>query len=112
MITVRSTPSGFGDPHVEIDDKGYHYVIWERGSEHERRTTEELDELLYWLMSDIIFQMASEFELDHRVLDQDFRRLLFKAQLTLLKKINADFYERGKEEINEILIDAPYDDPE
>ena len=112
MLTVRSTPSGFGDPHVEIDNKGSHYVIWERGREHERRTTEELDELLYWLMKDIVFRMASDYELHHRIPNQDFRRLLFNTKLNLLKRINADFYNRGKDEIDKILIDAPYNDTE
>jgi hypothetical protein len=107
-MTVRSSATGFGDPHIEIDDRGYHYIIRERGREHERRTTEEFDELLYWLMADITFQIAVDYELHHRVPNQDFRRLLFETQLNLLKKINADFHKRRKEEINEFLIDAPY----
>ena len=110
LITVRSTPTQFGDPHIEIDERGYHYVNWERGIEHERRTTEELDELLYWLMADITHNMASDYELNHRVPKQDFRRLLFETQLNLLKKINADFHNRMEEEINEILINNPYQD--
>lgn len=111
-MTIRSTTTGFGDPHIEIDDGGYHYVIWERGTEHERRTTEELDELLYWLMDNITFQMALEYELHHRVPNQDFRRLLFETQLKLLNRINSDFHKRKEEEINIILIDTPYNDIE
>ena len=110
MMTIRSTPSGFGEPHVEIDDKGYHYVVCERGNENERRTTEDLHELLYWLMNGITFTMACDFELQHRVPKQDFRRLLFKTQLDLLKRIDVDFYKREEAEIKEILLENPYDD--
>ncbi|MFX0181911.1 MAG: Imm63 family immunity protein [Candidatus Hodarchaeota archaeon] len=112
LMTVRSTATGFVDPHVEIDDSGNHYVSWEKGREHERRTTEELDELLYWLMVNITFQMALDYELHHRVPNQDFRKLLFETQLKLLNKINSDFHKRREEEINDILVDTPYKDIE
>lgn len=76
-MTIRSTPTGFGDPHIEIDERGYHYVTWERGSGHRRSTTENLEELLYWLMKDITFSMASAYELKNRIPNQDSRQLLF-----------------------------------
>ena len=110
LFTIRSTPSAFGEPHVEIDTKGYHYVVWERGNEDERRTTEDLHELLYWLMKGITFEMACDYELQHRIPNQDFRRLLFKTQLDLLKKLDVDFYNRKKDEIRQILLQNPYDD--
>ena len=112
LMTVISTPSGFGDPHIEIDKKCYHYVIWERGSERERRTTENLDELMFWIMKDITFNMASDYELKNRIPKQDSRRLLFQTQLKLLKKINNEFYNRLEKEINNILINHPYNDSE
>ncbi len=111
-MVVRNTPTGFGDPHIEVDKRGYHYVIWERGIEHKRETTENLDEFLFWLMKDITFNMASRYELENRIPNQDPRRLLFQTQLNLLKRIRIDFHDRMKDEINEILIEHPYDDLE
>jgi hypothetical protein len=112
LMTIRGVPSAYGEPHVEIDAKGYHYVVCERGKENERRITEDLHELLYWLMKGITFEMACDYELHQRIPNQDFRRLLFKTQLDLLKRISADFHTRKEEEIKEILLQNPYDDSE
>jgi hypothetical protein len=35
LLTVRSTTDEFGTPHIEIDKKGYNYVVSERGTEFE-----------------------------------------------------------------------------
>jgi hypothetical protein len=111
-MAVRSTPTGFGDPHIEIDEMGYHYVNWERGSELGRRTTKNLEDLLYWIMKDVTFTMASAYELKNRIPNQDSRRLLFQTQLVLLKRINTDFYKRMEDEIAKLLIRYPYNDSE
>ena len=66
-MTVISTPSSFGDPHIEIDKKGYHYVIWERGSEHERKTTENLDELMFWLIKILLLTWHLFMSLKNRI---------------------------------------------
>jgi hypothetical protein len=60
FLRINSQPTGFGDPHIEIDKEGYHYVVWERDKELERRKTQDLDELLFWLLDDLTFKMASE----------------------------------------------------
>jgi hypothetical protein len=109
-LRIYSQPPGFGGPYIEIDNNGYHYIVWERGREHERRTTTELDELLYWIISDITFQMACEYELQARASNQDSRRLIFKKQLELLKKADSIFYTQGKQEIQELLKKYPYKD--
>ena len=109
-MTIGSTPTGFGDPHIEINETGYHYVIWERGNEQRRSSTKDLDDLLYWIMKDITFNMASDYELENRIPNQDSRRLLFETQLKLLKNVNIDFYNRLEDEITNLLIKYPYDD--
>lgn len=48
---LNTVPQAFGGPHVEIVRGKYHYVVCERGSEDERKTTTDEDELLYWLIS-------------------------------------------------------------
>lgn len=108
LKTIKTTPSAFGDPHIEIDEKGYQYVIHERGNEIERKITQEMEELLYWIMKDITFEMASEYEVNHRRKNQDSRRILFETQLKLLKKAKEEFYIRRKEEIKNLLQKYPY----
>ncbi|MFW9904116.1 MAG: Imm63 family immunity protein [Candidatus Thorarchaeota archaeon] len=61
-------------------------------------------------MSDITLQMACKYELEARVPNQDSRRLIFKKQLELLKKVNSKFYAQKKQAIEEILEKHPYTD--
>ena len=109
-LRIYSQPTGFGDPHIEINTDGYHYIVWERGNEHERRTTKDFNELLYWLVSDITFQMACKYELQVRVPNQDSRRLIFEKQLELLKKMDLKFYIQKNQAIQELLKEYPYKD--
>jgi hypothetical protein len=79
-------------PHIEIDKIGdLHYVVIERGKETERRTTKNLDELLYWIFQSITFSIASKYELNNRIESQDCRRLIFSKQLDLLRLIKSLF---------------------
>jgi len=66
-----------------------HYVFMERGKEFSRKTTNDLDTLLYWVFDDITFAMAGDYELKHRVIDQDPRRVQFTKQENLLALISS-----------------------
>lgn len=99
-----------GSVHVEVAADAYCYVVTERGSELERRRTRDPDELLYWLLSDVAFSLASEYELEHRIAGQDFRRLLFQRQVDLLGQLDPRWSERRTREIQGILTTHPYDD--
>jgi len=108
--SLRTSAQHDGSAHVEVRADSYHYVVTERGSEFERRRTTDPDELLFWLMSDVTFSLASEYELEHRVFGRDFRRLLFQKQIDLMGQLNADWSERKKQEIERVLAAYPYDD--
>ena len=109
LLTIRSTTDGFGTPHIEIDDKGYHYIVSERGTEFRRDNTRDLHTLLYWIFKDIVFQMASAYELNHRKPDEDFRRLLFSKSLELFEKLDKQWYAWEKENIDTFLKETPYE---
>ena len=109
LLTVRSTTDGFGTPHIEIDKNGYNYVVWERGSEHERKTTKDLHKLMYWIFKDIVFKIASDYELNHRNPKEDFRRLLFGKVLELFEKLDEQWLAWEKEDIDNILKVNPYE---
>ncbi len=108
--TLPDRPQEDGSPHVEVSESGYHYVVTERGVELERRTTLQADELLYWLACGITHELATTFELEHRVKGRDFRRLLFEKQMELLGTVNREWERRRKSEIDAILRTYPYDD--
>jgi hypothetical protein len=109
LLSVRSTTDGFGTPHIEIDKNGYNYVIWERGREHKRKTTQNLHKLLYWIFKDIVFKIASDYELNHRNPDEDFRKLLFSKILELFEKLDSQWFLWEKEDIDNTLKENPYE---
>ena len=97
-------------PHIEVQAGQYHYVVVERGCELERRATQDFEELLYWVFSDVTSTMAFAFELAHRVEGKDPRRLAFARQLELMSKVSPGFAERAQAGIQRILARAPYND--
>jgi hypothetical protein len=97
-------------PHIEVDSRGYHFVVEERGQELSRVTTEDLDELLYQVFQAVTHMLASDYESRHRIEGQDSRRLLFHRQVELLSRLSARWAERQAEEHRRILADHPFDD--
>jgi len=97
-------------PHVEVDLRGYHFVVVERGEEIERITTDDLHTFLYHVFRPIVFSLASEFEVNHRIENQDFRRMLFKREIELFTYISPVWGEIELKRVEEILQRAPYDD--
>jgi hypothetical protein len=106
----QSQPAHDGSPHVEVTGDLYHYVVTERGTEFERRSTPDADELLYWLLQGVTFSLACDFELKHRVAGRDFRRLLFAKQLELLRGLSPDWERKRASEIERVLQQHPFDD--
>lgn len=110
LLTVRTVTDGFGTPHIEIDKNGYNYVISERGSEHERKQTEDITTLLFWILKDIVFIMASDYELEHRNPNEDSRRQLFSKLIDLMDRLDPKFAQWEKRELEKILEENPFDD--
>src|SRR5437870_4904903 len=49
-------------PHIEVDSRGYHLVVVERGQEQSRFTTRDLDELLYRIFQSVTHDLAFAYE--------------------------------------------------
>jgi hypothetical protein len=102
----------FAYPHIEVDNVGLlHYVIIERGEELSRKTTDNLDMLLFWIFSNLTFSMACDYELNNRQEDKDFRRILFEKQEEILGQLSDTWRQKENEEHKRILKDHPYNDP-
>jgi hypothetical protein len=99
-----------GFEHLEIGEDEYHLIVTERGLELSRQTTKSKDEILYWLVSSFVWGWAGEFELKHRIKNQDFRRLFFAKQIEYLQKVNPFWAQRKRKEIEEILEKHPFND--
>lgn len=100
----------FAYPHIEVDNLKYHYVVVERGQELDRKSTNDFDELLYWVFSNATHNLAFAYELNNRIEDQDCRRIAFPKQVELLGLISPVLAARKDIEISEILRKVPYDD--
>jgi hypothetical protein len=102
--------NGDGDPHIEVDELAYHYVVAERGKEVSRLTTTDLDELLYHVFQGVTFRLAGIYEVNHRAKNQDFRRILFRRQIELLLQLSDAWSKRCAQELELILREHPFDD--
>ncbi|HTD67454.1 MAG TPA: Imm63 family immunity protein [Candidatus Limnocylindria bacterium] len=97
-------------PHIEVDARGYHFVVVERGQEQSRFTTQDLDDLLYKIFQTVTFSLACEYELAHRVETLDCRRMGFQRQVELLSQLSERWGKRETEEHERILEEHPFDD--
>ncbi len=108
--TLRTSPSHDGSPHVEKIGNLYHWVVTERGSEFQRKTTALRSELEYWLVSDVVSDLSIKYELKNRVEGQDFRRIMFDKRIELMNSISLEWGNRIQKEIELILKDHPFND--
>ena len=95
---------------IYVENSKYYYIIMERGQLNKLFESKDLEEVLYPLFESITFSLASDYELNHRIENEDSRRLLWKKQLELLEKINRNFFVKCQIEIEEILKIAPFND--
>lgn len=107
---LRTTPQHDGSYHVELVSGKYHYVRTERGAENERRIAKNEDEILFWLISDLVFDLACKHELKNRIPGQDFRRLLFSKRIELMGTVKPEWAERTQQDIQKVLAEHPYND--
>jgi hypothetical protein len=97
-------------PHIEVDERGYHYVVVERGMELKRKTTGDVDELLYLIFRSVVSEVASKWEAAHRLKGEDSRRRMFAKKIELMTRLEPEWAARLEREINGILATHPYRD--
>ena len=96
--------------YVYTGEYGYHYVEQERGKIYVHRSSDELLEVGYWFFDIITFNLALNYEHEHRIEGKDSRRMLFTKQSELLGAIG-DYYSKRKEiDIELVLKERPYKD--
>ncbi|MGF1923763.1 MAG: Imm63 family immunity protein [Bacteroidia bacterium] len=98
-------------PYIEVDSLGFmFYIISERGQEYERKMTNKIDELLYWVFANVTFSIACAYELKNRIEDKDCRRMMFDKQEQLLGQLNDNWRQKENAEHQSILRTNPFDD--
>ena len=96
--------------YVEVDSRGYQLVSAERGTEFERYSTADIDDLLYRIFRVVTFGLSCKYELAHRVEEQDCRRIMFQHQVELLSMLSPQWGERETRDLDQILMKYPFDD--
>ncbi|EPZ0268491.1 MULTISPECIES: Imm63 family immunity protein [Serratia] len=109
-LHIFSSSPGDGRPHISYDNGLYNYIYAERGVEFFRKTTSSKDELFYWIMSDFIYKVAFQYELENRVENSDGRRIAFNKALDLMGSICDEWRLKAQHEIDDILTRNPYTD--
>ncbi len=99
-----------GRPHIEADAAGWHYVVCERGTEFERATSADPEEIAFLACRDMAFEMACEQELASHVPGQDSRRRIFAIELELLRTVDPAWADRVRAENERILAEHPFVD--
>ena len=94
--------------NVEIHGEEYLCVVVERGIERKRVVTKSSSYLKYLFLQSATHAAASSFAANNKMPGQNFRRLLFKHQLKLLRKLKPEWADRRQKEIDEILKEHPY----
>ena len=82
------------------------WVVVERGEEQERRTTDDLDELLYWIFRSVISEMSSKFAAKHPVDGKEFRYPMFKRELELMGTLSPAWRSRLIVELGHLMREA------
>ena len=98
-----------GTPHVEVGET-YDWVVSERGHELQRRSTTDLDELLYWVFSTVAYSMTLRIRRKGWLPGQDSRRQWFKLQEDYLAVLSPAWAARQEKEHADILARYPYRD--
>ncbi|KGA24030.1 hypothetical protein AO825_02285 [Pectobacterium brasiliense] len=109
-LHIFSSSPGDGRPHISYDSGLYNYIYSERGVEFFRKTTSSKDELFYWIMSDFVYKVAFQYELENRVENRDGRRIAFSKALSLMGIISDEWRLKAQNEIDDILAKNPYTD--
>ena len=99
-----------GHPMITRIGESYQYTINERNKEYEKTIFDNVDELLHKIFEGITFSIATEYEVENRILNQDSRRLIFQKQNELLRMLNTDWERINRSKQSIILEENPFDD--
>ncbi len=99
-----TTPQYNGGYYVDYEGDELLYILSERGTIEEIKRTKNPDEILFWLLSSLTFEMAANFELNNRRPNEDSRIQLFAKQEELMSMINVDWAAELKKQNEKYLL--------
>jgi len=103
------SPIGDATPFIEMKNGQFNFLISERGEEY-KRIVGNADKIIFLLFEGITFSLASKFESNNRIYEQDSRRILFSKQIELLGLLSPEWASSEIENHQRILQQHPFDD--
>lgn len=104
---TKNTPGSEEGVYVFSDQQGYHFVYSERGNETKHKVTDNLFEITFWTINNLI--SSTVLELMSRNLEKidNQRKFIFEQRLNILGKVGENYKKAGEIEISEILKENP-----
>lgn len=109
-IFCKNTPHDIQGEFCFTDQDGYHFRVLERGTLYHDDITQNLSEITYWAVQGDVDEASAIYEAEHRIPNQDFRRIMFEKQLQYFEAISPEYAQRARSEIEIILNKAPFQD--
>ena len=107
---AKGTDNSAEGTYVFGDEKGYNYLYTEKGKIRKHEITNDILQIVYWTLDDVIFNFALEYATKFRKTGQDFRRKLFQKEQEIWKMLDEDGYNKKCLEIKKTLEENPYTD--
>lgn len=99
--------------YVQQDTHGFHFITPdEDGSEMERRTTQDADDILFWVVSDAasraaLYRFGSHNSDVQSSGGKSCRQAWFERELEILGRISPEWRRRRRTELDKILTAHP-----
>ena len=106
-IGTDSSPEGM---YIYMENDKYYYVFTEKGKIREKKELVTEDDVLWYVLEVVLFNVAMDYAIKNRKKGEDFRRILFKKEIELYSRFGENFKMRKVEAINRILECNPYID--
>lgn len=86
-----------GYPYIEVEPGGpYQWIVKERGRTFDHRTTQDVDDILFWSFEATTGSMASRWAAQHPDEEQDFRIGMWARQQELLQRLDPRWVNRWR----------------
>lgn len=107
MVVSFDSRIDMGAPYIWVEPGGpYHWIVKERGQTLDHRTTQDVDDILFWSFEATTSSMASSWAAQHPDDEHDFRLGMWAKQQELLMRLDPRWVSRWRSRLVEEIPDA------
>lgn len=93
--------------YIFSDEKGYHIVHSEKGSETSHKLTDNKFEISFWVIKLIVRTLAIDYMRKNVKPGENQREMILKKELELFGTVGKNYFKVGEVYINEMLKENP-----